>query len=162
MRELFSSFPRPLPCCRIRRTKLRARMQSFMLLVVTPSCRRDSTNVPCMTFQLRYDSMSTIHLIMVLEGIVCCNWTKSMRLFRSSSERFIWMPQTVTFIWIGLWCMLDWRIILYELCLIQNAIEDYNSALKYLKETNAQFKAHFHMGNCYRQIKKYDKSIEHL
>lgn len=30
------------------------------------------------------------------------------------------------------------------------AIEDYIQALKYLKDTNSQFKAHFHMGNCYR------------
>ncbi|CAD8126302.1 unnamed protein product [Paramecium sonneborni] len=44
----------------------------------------------------------------------------------------------------------------------KKAIEDYQQALKYLKDSNAQFKAHFHMGNCYRQIKSYDQSIEHL
>lgn len=31
-----------------------------------------------------------------------------------------------------------------------SAIDDYQLALKYLKEPGAQFKAHFHMGNGYR------------
>lgn len=30
------------------------------------------------------------------------------------------------------------------------------------KNQNAEFKAYFHRGNCYRQIKEYNKSIEDL
>ena len=44
-----------------------------------------------------------------------------------------------------------------------NAIDDYTEALKTLQKDNkAAFKAHFHRGNCYRQIKKYDQSIDDL
>lgn len=43
-----------------------------------------------------------------------------------------------------------------------HAIQDFTDGLKYIKSGETSFKALFHRGNCYRQIKQYAKSIEDL
>lgn len=44
----------------------------------------------------------------------------------------------------------------------KNAIEDFTEGIKYIKSGETHFKALFHRGNCYRQIKEYGKSIADL
>lgn len=43
-----------------------------------------------------------------------------------------------------------------------HAIQDFTEGLKYIKTGETNFKALFHRGNCYRQIKEYAKSIADL
>lgn len=43
-----------------------------------------------------------------------------------------------------------------------NAIKDFTEGIKYIKSGQTHFKALFHRGNCYRQIKQYAKSITDL
>lgn len=43
-----------------------------------------------------------------------------------------------------------------------NAIQDFSEGIKYIKTGDTHFKALFHRGNCYRQIKEYAKSIKDL
>lgn len=44
----------------------------------------------------------------------------------------------------------------------KEAIEDFTNGIKYIKSGETHFKALFHRGNCYRNIKQYEKSIDDL
>ncbi len=44
----------------------------------------------------------------------------------------------------------------------EGAINDFTKAIDLLKDPNSSYQAYFQRGNCYRDLKMYDKSIQDL